>query len=90
MESIHVIFVDKGDSDTVSVSTGSTTYAVNIILCIVWNIVIDNHRNVINIYSARNNISSNKNINLSALEFIHHFVALCLVKVRVHFPTVNL
>ena len=90
MESKHIFFVDKGDSDTVSVSTGSTTYAVNIILSIVWNIVIDNHRNVINIYSARNNISSNKNINLSALEFIHHFVALCLVKVRVHFSTVNL
>ena len=90
MESIHIILVDKGDSYAVSVGTGGTSYTVNIVFGIVRNVIIDNHCNVVNVYSARNDVGSDKNINLSALEFIHHFVALCLVKVGVHFPTVDL
>lgn len=57
---------------------------MNVIFCIVRNIVIDDHLNIIDVDSARHNIGSYENIILSALELEHHIIALSLFQVAVH------
>ena len=84
LEPVLVFFAYEGDGSTIAVGTGCTADAVNVIFCIVRNIVIDDHLNIIDVDSARHNVGSYENIILSALELEHHIIALSLFQVAVH------
>ena len=84
LEPVLVFFAHEGDGSTIAVGTGCTADAVNVIFCIVRNIVIDDHLNIIDVDSARHNVGSYENIILSALELEHHIIALSLFHVAVH------
>ena len=84
LEPVLVFFAHEGDGSTIAVGTGCTADAVNVIFCIVRNIVIDDHLNIIDVDSARHNVGSYENIILSALELEHHIVAFSLFQVAVH------
>ena len=84
LEPVLVFFAHEGDGSTIAVGTGCTADAVNVIFCIVRNIVIDDHLNIIDVDSARHNVGSYENIILSALELEHHIIALSLFQVAVH------
>ena len=89
LEPVLVFLVYEGDGSTVTVGTGCTTDAVNVILCIVRNIVVDNHLDVIDVDSTSHDIGSHEYIILSALKLEHHVVALCLLQVGVHRTAVD-
>ena len=84
LEPVLVFFAYEGDGSTIAVGTGCTADAVNVIFCIVRNIVIDDHLNIIDVDSARHNVGSYENIILSALELEHHIIAFSLFQVAVH------
>ena len=84
LEPVLVFFAHEGDGSTIAVGTGCTADAVNVIFCIVRNIVIDDHLNIIDVDSARHNVGSYEHIILSALELEHHIVAFSLFQVAVH------
>ena len=90
LEIVEVGLAYKGDGATITVGTCRTTYAVHIVLYIMRHIIIDDHLNVVDVYTTSHNISSHKHIYLLALEFEHHLVALSLTKVAMHFACVNL
>ena len=89
MERKHVVLVDEGDGDSVTVGTCRTADAVDIILGIVGNIVVDDHCDVIDVNASRENVRGHQHINLATLELEHHLVALRLVEVGVHLATVD-
>lgn len=57
-----LFLTDKSNGATIMVGTSCTADAVYIILAVMWNIVVDYQTNIVNVYSSRNNIGSNQNI----------------------------
>ncbi len=49
------------------VGTSCTADAVYIILAVMWYIVVDYQTNIVNVYSSRNNIGSNQDIDSATL-----------------------
>ncbi len=62
LEPVLVFFAHEGDGSTIAVGTGCTADAVNVIFCIVRNIIIDDHLNIIDVDSTRHNVGSYENI----------------------------
>ena len=90
METSYVVGIDKCDGYTVAVGTGCTSNAMHVVLGIMGHVVVDHHAYVVNIYTSGYDVSSYKNILLSALKLIHHLVALLLCKVAMHRAAVHL
>ena len=90
MESIHVVFIDQRDGNTVAVSACRTADAMDIVFGIVGNVVVDHHGDVVDVNAACQDVRSHQDVDLSALELEHHIVALCLIKIRVHLTAVDM
>lgn len=89
LESIDVVFANKGDSLSIAIGTGCTTDAVYIVLGVARYIVVDDHADIIDVDTTCHNIGGYEYIGLTSLETIHGFVALGLRKVGVHLVTVD-
>lgn len=63
------------------VGTSCTADAVYIILAVMWYIVVDYQTNIVNVYSSRNNIGSNQNIDSATFKFTHNLFPLGLLQV---------
>ena len=61
-----------------------------IVFSIVGNVVVDDHQDVVDIYTASHDVSSYQYVDLSSLELVHHLVALSLREVAVHGGTVDI
>lgn len=57
-----LFLTDKSNGATIMVGTSCTADAVYIILAVMWYIVVDYQTNIVNVYSSRNNIGSNQDI----------------------------
>ena len=89
VEGVHVVLVDKRDANAIPVGTCRAANAVDIVLGIVRNVKVDDHCYVVNVNTARHDIGSHEHIYLAALELEHYVIPLGLLKVGVHFPTVD-
>ena len=89
LESIDVVFANKGDSLSIAIGTGCTTDAVYIVLGVARYIVVDDHADIIDVDTTCHNIGGYEYIGLTSLETIHGFVALGLREVGVHLVAVD-
>ena len=85
-----LFLTDKSNGASIMVGAGCTADAVYIVLAVMGYIVIDYQTNVVNVYSSRNNIGSDQNIDSATFEFTHNLFPLGLFQVRVHFTYVQL
>lgn len=76
-----LFLTDKSNGATIMVGTSCTADAVYIILAVMWNIVVDYQTNIVNVYSSRNNIGSNQNIDSATFKFTHNLFPLGLLQV---------
>ena len=53
------------------------------------NIIVDYHRNVIDINATGENVGGDEHVDLSALEAEHHLITLGLGEVGVHLATID-
>jgi hypothetical protein len=60
MESIHIVLVDKGDGDAVAVGTRRTADAVDIVFGIVGHVVVDDHRDVVDVDATGQDVCSHQ------------------------------
>ena len=80
-EIYDVVLVDECYRHSVAVGTCRTSDAVHIVLGVARNVEVYHHCYVVDVYSAGNDVGCHEHVYLSALEFIHYVVALCLVEV---------
>ena len=80
----HIISRDKIDSNTFSSKTPSATDAVNVVLAIGWEIVVDDQRDLLNINATSEQVSRDQDTGRARSEFSHDDVSLALLHVAVH------
>ena len=85
-----LLLIDKSQSNTVVVGTCRTADTMNVIFAIMRYIIVNDQTNIINVNATCHDISSHKDIYPSGFEFIHHFLALRLFQVGVHFTDIQL
>ena len=85
----YIVRVDQSNGSPVAVSSCCAPYAVDIIFCVARHVKVDYHCDIVNIYAAGYNVSCDEYVDLATLELVHHFVALCLVEVRVHLTAID-
>ena len=81
---------DEGYGNTIAFGTCRSANAVYIVFNIVRNIVVDHHRDIVDVDATRQNICCNEHIGSTTLELEHHAVAFFLREVGVHFVAVYL
>ena len=79
-----VTLTNKGYCDTFFTCTGCAADAVHIVLGLGGNVVVDNHRNVVDVDSARHDIGGDKDVGMPGLECAYDFLAPALLEVAVH------
>ena len=89
LETVDVGVADEGDCLSVTVGTGRTTDAVDIVFGIVRHVVVDDDADVVDVNATGHDIGSNEDIGNPRLETVHHLVALLLAEVAVHLVAVN-
>lgn len=85
-----VVIADKGDGTAFGACTCRTADAVYVVFAVTGHIVVDDKAYIVNVNTARHDISSYEDIDTSALELTHDLVALGLVKVAMHLAHVEL
>ena len=58
---------------------------VYVVFGIVRHVVVDDQRNIVDIDPAGYNIRSHQEIYTPVSELMHHMIALCLIKIQMHF-----
>lgn len=88
-EKTNLTTTHERDGRSEAVSACCSPYAVNIILSVVWDIVVDDHLNIVDVDAAGNNVGGHKHVNVPVLETMHDLVALALVEVGMHLTTTH-
>ena len=78
LKEIYLIVRDKSNGDAVTFCPGCSSYAMHIILNISWNIIVDDHLDIININAPGHNICCHKDIDAARLEAEHHIIPFSL------------
>ena len=89
LEIALVVGGDKRDGASVAFGTCRSSDAVHVVFGVARHVVVDDHGDVVDVDAAREDVGGHEHIDLSALETIHHLVALCLLKVAVHFSGID-
>jgi len=75
---------DEVDGNTLTSETSTTTDAVDVVLAVGGQVVVDDKRNLLDINTTGQKVSGNQNTGRSGTELLHDDVTLCLVHVTVH------
>lgn len=81
LEQVDVLLRHQCYCYAVALSTGSTPYAMNVILHVVGHVIVDDHQDVVYVNTTGNDVCCHEHVNLASLETVHHLVTLCLRKV---------
>ena len=86
------LVVHRDESDGTPLGTGTSRAAdtVHIVLTIAGNVVVDDKANVVDVDATRHDVGSHEDIDTTALELVHHHIALCLVEIAVHLAHIEL
>ena len=77
-EIVHVLLVNKGDSPAATTRSGCASDAMHVVLFITRHVEVDDHRYVVDVYTACHDVRCHEDIELSRLEAVHDIVALLL------------
>ena len=90
LEVVLVLLADQRDGHAVAVGTGRTADTVDVVLGVAGHVEVDDHRDVVDVDAAGDDVGGDDDVELAALELEHHLVALGLVEVGVHLAAVDL
>ena len=82
-EHAHVLGGDEVDRDTLPSETTTTTNAVDVILAVRGQIVVDDQRNLLHVDTTREQVRRDQNTRRARAELLHEELALLLVHVAV-------
>ncbi len=81
LEEVDVLLRHKCYRYAVTLCTGSTTDAMNVVFHVMGHVIVDDHQNVINVDATCHDFCCHEHVYLASLEAVHHLVTLCLRKV---------
>lgn len=76
---------DERHGDAAFAGAGGASDAVDIVFSIVGHVVVDHHRDVVNVDSAGHYVGCHKDVDVAGAEVAHNLFADRLVEVGVHF-----
>ena len=71
-----VIQADECDGAAFGAGAGGSAYAVDVVLGVMGNVIVDYQVYVVDVYSARYYIGSYKNVDVAVTELMHYVVTL--------------
>ena len=79
----HVLLTrgDEEDCGTFTTCTAGTTDAVHVVLGVMWDIVVDDHADAVDIDASGYDVGSYEEVDIAGLEATHHFLTLLLSQV---------
>jgi len=89
LETVDIGLTDESDGLSVTVCTGRTANTVDIVLCIVGYVIVDDGADIVDVDTTGHDVCSHQHIRLPCLETVHHLVTLLLGEVRVHLVAVD-
>lgn len=75
---------DKVDSSSLSTESASSSNSVNVVFLLLWQFVVNNESNLLDIDTSGQQVSGNENSGGASSEFLHDHVSLHLVHLAVH------
>jgi hypothetical protein len=79
-----IVSSDEVDSHTLTSETSSTTDAVDVVLAVGGQVVVDDQGDLLNIDTTSEQVGGNQNTGRSGTELLHDNITLSLVHVTVH------
>ena len=79
-----VLFVDKGNRPTFTASASRSSNSVYIVFGVARAVLVNDHRDVVNVNTARHNIGGHEYIHATRLEVQHNALTIRLFQVGVH------
>jgi hypothetical protein len=79
-----IVSGDEVDGNTLTSETTTTTDAVNVVLTVGWEIVVDDQGNLLDIDTTGQKVSGDQDTGRTGTELLHNQVTLTLVHVTVH------
>lgn len=80
----HILGSNEVDSNTLTAETTTTTNAMDVVLAVGGEIVVDDQGNLLDIDTTGQKVSGDQNTRRSGTELLHNQVTLSLVHVTVH------
>ena len=77
-QGIQVLLSNERNGRTLTSGTCRTTDTVDVVLSIMGCIIVDDHRDVVDVNASGHDIRSNQQVHLMSTEQLHHFVAFRL------------
>ena len=90
LELIDLGFADECNGHPIAVGAGSTSYAMDVVLSIMGNIIVQDDADVVDVDASADDVCSYQHIYLSGLKAVHYIVAFCLREIAVHLGAVYL
>ena len=79
-----IIWEDKVDSGTFSTESTSSSNSMNVVLLSVWQLVVDNETNLLNIDTSSKEISCDQDSSGSSSELLHDSISCLLLHLTMH------
>lgn len=79
-----IIWEDKVDSGTFSTESTSSTNSMNVVLLSVWQLVVDNETNLLNIDTSSKEISCDQDSSGTSSELLHDGISCLLLHLTMH------
>ena len=80
----HIIGGDEVDGHTLATETNTTTDAVDVVLAVGGQVVVDDQRNLLHVDTTGQEIGGDQDTRGAGAELLHDHVTLALVHVAVH------
>ena len=79
-----VLLIDKGNGTSFATSASRSSNSVYIVFGVARAVVVNDHRDVVNVNTARHNIGGHEYIHATCLEVQHNALTIRLFEVGVH------
>lgn len=83
-DELSVVWQDEIDSNTLSTKSTGSTNSVDINFLLLWELVVDNKTDLLNINTSCEKIGGDQNSGCTSSEFLHNCISLHLIHFRVH------
>jgi hypothetical protein len=79
-----IVRKDEVDGNTLSTESTGSTNSMNVVLLFVWELVVNNKSNLLNINTSCKKIGGDENSGSTSSEFLHNGISLDLIHLTMH------
>mmetsp|Transcript_53183 Transcript_53183/g.133887 ORF Transcript_53183/g.133887 Transcript_53183/m.133887 type:complete len:453 (-) Transcript_53183:180-1538(-) len=84
LEGLHVVGRDEVDGHTLAAKPTRTTNPVQVVFHVVWEVVVDDERDLLDVDAARQQVGGDEHTAAAAAELAHNQLALLLIQITMH------